>query len=97
VAIAEAIRETGETVALQRRLRKSVAELQRLDPHAELLKEFPKLNARALRQLRSMRKHTELFLRQAHITNAQRREAIEQLHLIALVESEFTSGVDTTH
>jgi hypothetical protein len=91
------MRETAETVALQRRLRKSVAELQRLDPHAELLKEFPKLNARALRQLRSMRKHTELLLRQPHITKAQRKEATEQLHLIALVESEFVPGLDTAH
>jgi hypothetical protein len=96
-AIAEAIRETGETVALQRRLRKSVAELQRLDPDAELLKEFPKLNARALRGLRKMRSHTEEFLRQVNITKAQRREATEQLHLIALVESEFVSGVDAAH
>jgi len=96
-AMSDSLRATLGTIAMQWRIRKSVAELERLDPHSKLLKDFPKLNARALRDLRRIRTYTEEFLRRANLTPAQRKDATKQLHLIALVESEFVSGVDTTH
>jgi hypothetical protein len=96
-AMSESLRATLETIAMQWRVRKSVADLESLDPHSKLLKEFPKLNARALRDLRRIRAYTEQFLRRPNLTREQRKDASKQLHLIALVESEFTSGVHTAH
>jgi DNA repair ATPase RecN len=95
--MSEAMRETVATVALQQRLRKSIAELEKLDPQNSLMSEYRKLNARALPELRRIRRRVELVLRRANLTPAQRKDVTEQLHLISLVESEFASGVDTAH
>jgi len=91
------MRETVSTVALQRGLRESVAELETLDPQKSLLSEYRKLNATALRELRRIRRNVELVLRRAIFTTAQRKDATEQLNLISHVESEFAAGVDTAH
>jgi hypothetical protein len=72
-AMNESLRETLETIAMQWRVRKSVAELESLDPQSRLLREFPKLNARALRDLRRIRMHTEQLLRRPNLTRAQRK------------------------
>jgi len=95
--ISESMRETVATVAVQQRLRKSIEELETLDPQNSLLSEYRKLNARALRELRRIRRNVELVLRRAKLTPAQRKDATEQLHLISLVESGFVAGVDTAH
>jgi len=91
------MRETVATVALTQRLRKSIAELENLNPQSSLLREYRRLNARARRELRKIREHIELALRRADITETERKAASEHLHLIALVESEFASDADTAH
>jgi hypothetical protein len=95
--MSESIRETVATVATQRRLRKSMAELETLNPQSTLLSEYRKLNARARRELQAIRERVELVLRRASITEAERKAASEYSQLIALVESEFASDVDTAH
>ncbi len=96
-AMSEALQETAATVAMQRRLRESIAELETLNPQSTLLSEYRKLNARARRELRAIRERVELVLRRASITEAERKAASEYLQLIALVESEFASEIDTAH
>ncbi len=91
------MRETAATIATQRRLRKSMAELETLNPQSTLLSEYRKLNARARRELRAILERVELVLRRASITEAERKAALDYLQLIALVESEFASDVDSTH
>ncbi len=91
------MRETAATIAMQRRLRKSIAELENLNPQSSLLREYRRLNARARRELRAIRERVELVLRRASITEAERKAASEYLQLTALVESEFASDVGTAH
>jgi hypothetical protein len=95
--MSESMRETAATITTQRQLRKSMAELETLNPRSTLLSEYRKLNARARRELRAIRERVELVLRRATITEAERKAASEYLQLIALVESEFASDVDTAH
>ena len=91
------MRETAVTITTQRQLRKSMAELETLNPRSTLLSEYRNLNARARRELRAIRERVELVLRRATITEAERKAASEYLQLIALVESEFASDVGTAH
>jgi hypothetical protein len=93
----ETMRETAATIAMQRRLRKSIAELENLNPQSSLLREYRRLNAQARRELRAIRERVELVLRRASITKAERKAASEYLQLITLVESEFALNVGTTH
>ncbi len=95
--MSESVRETAATIAMQRRLRKSIAELENLNPQSNLLREYRRLNARAHRELLAIRERVELVLRRASDTEVERKAASEYLQLIALVESEFASAVDTAH
>jgi hypothetical protein len=95
--MSESMRETAVTITTQRQLRKSMAELEALNPRSTLLSEYRNLNARARRELRAIRERVELVLRRATITEAERKAASEYLQLIALVESEFASDVGTAH
>ncbi len=93
----ESMRETAATIATQRRLRKSIAELEYLNPQSSLLREYRRLNSRARRELLAIRERIELILRRASTTEVERKAASEYLQLIALVESEFASDGDTAH
>ena len=85
--------ETAKTMAVQRRLRKSIAKFETVDPDCDLLSEYRSLNARILRDIRWFRAHAELSLRRAR-TKAKRKAAAEHLHLVVLAESEFATGVE---
>lgn len=87
------MRETAKTLAVQRRLKASIARLEQIDPEADLLIEYRVLNARILRDIRKFRANAELALRRAR-TKAERKAAAEYLHLVVLAESEFASGVE---
>jgi len=87
------MRETAETLALQRRLKASIAKLEQIDPDADLLIEYRALNAQIIGDIRMFRAHAELALRRAR-TKAERKAAAEYLHLVVLAESEFASGVE---
>ena len=91
------MQDTLATVAIQRRLRSSIAELEGLDPQSSLLGEYRKLNARALRELRQTRERMELLLRRANITEVERKTATRYLILLSLGESEFATGNETAH
>ena len=93
----DSLREAAATVALTQRLRKSMAELENLNPQSTLLNEYRRLNARARRELRAIRERVELVVRRTNVTEAERKAASDYLQLIALVESEFASGIDTAH
>ncbi len=93
----DSLHEAAATIALTQRLRKSIAELENWNPQSSLLREYRKLNSRARRELRAIRVRVELILRRTSITETERKAASEYLQLIALVESEFASGVDTAH
>jgi hypothetical protein len=85
--------ETAKTVALQRRLKRSVEKLERMDPDCDLLGEYRAMNARFLRHIRWFRASAELTLSQAR-TKAERKAAAEYRHLVVLAESEFATGVE---
>jgi hypothetical protein len=95
--LAESTYEAVATIAVTKRLGKSLADLEALDPQSSLLSEYRALNTRALRQLRRIRRDLELILRRTSISPKDRRSATAHLHLISIVESEFTSTGDTTH
>ena len=46
------MRETTKTVALQRRLKRSIEKLEQIDPDSDLLGEYRAINARNLRHIR---------------------------------------------
>jgi hypothetical protein len=52
VPMSPSMRETAKTVALQRRLKRSVEKLEQMDPNCDLLGEYRALNARILRHIR---------------------------------------------
>src|SRR5450755_1449903 len=79
VPMNSSMRETAKTLALQRRLKRSVAKLEQVDPDCDLLVEYRAMNARILRHIRSFRVHAELTLRRAR-TKAERKAAAEHLH-----------------
>ena len=91
------MRDTVAAVAIQRRLRTSITELEGLDPQSSLLSEYRKLHARALRELRQTRQRMELVLRRASITETERKIATRYLILISLGESELVARSTTTH
>ena len=62
----ESVREIIATIAIQRRLRKALTELGVWDPQSSLLSEYPKLNARGLRELRKIRERI-LVLRRVNV------------------------------
>ena len=77
--MSETLREMTETAAMQRRLRKSMAEMESLDPDSRFLRRYRALNARALEELEDLRQGFELALRRPRLTPAQRRDALEAL------------------
>jgi len=85
--------ETAKTIAVQRRLKKSIAKLEAVDPDCDLLREYRTLNARILRDIRLFRAHAEIRVRLAR-TKAERKAATEYFHLVVLAESEFATGVE---
>jgi hypothetical protein len=87
------MRETAKTVALQRRLKRSIEKLEQMDPDCDLLGEYRAMNARILRHIRCFRASAELTLSRAR-TKAERKAAAEYLHLVVLAESEFATGVE---
>ncbi len=87
------MRETAKTVALQRRLKRSIEKLEQMDPDCDLLGEYRAMNARILRHLRWFRASAELTLSRAR-TKRERKAATEYLHLVVLAESEFAAGVE---
>lgn len=91
------MQEVIATIAIQRRLRKALTELEVWDPQSSLLSEYPKLNARALRDLRRIRERIALVLRRVNVTAVEQRIATEYLHLISLVESECTACASKGH
>jgi hypothetical protein len=93
VPMSPSMLETAKTVALQRRLKRSIDELERMDPDCDLLGEYRAMNTRILRHIRRFRVGTELRLSRAR-TKAERRAAAEYLHLVVLAESEFATGVE---
>lgn len=93
----ESMRDTVATVAIQRRLRTSITELEGLDPQSSLLSEYRKLNARALHELTQIRKRMELVLGRPNLTDVERRIATRYLILVSLGESELATGTETAH
>jgi hypothetical protein len=93
----DSMQEIIATIAIQRRLRKALDELEVWDPQSSLLSEYPKLNARALRELRKIRERIALVLRRVNVTAVERKIATEHLHLISLVESEFIACASKAH
>ncbi len=93
----ESMRDTVATVAIQRRLRTTITELEGLDPQSSLLSEYRKLNARALRELTQIRRRMELLLGRPNITEVERKIATRYLILVSLGESEFATGTETAH
>jgi len=95
--ISSSVRETIATIAIQRRIRKSVTELEGLDHQSRLPTEYRRLNDKALGELRKIRERMALVLRRVDITELERKIATEYLHLIALVEPEFVAAAETAH
>ena len=93
VAMSPSMRETAKTVALQRRLKRSIEKLEQMDPDCDLLGEYRAMRMRILRHLRRFRASAQLALSRAR-TKAERRVAAEYLHLVVLAESEFATGVE---
>ncbi len=87
------MRETTKTIALQRRLKRSIEKLEQMDPDSDLLGEYRAMNARILRHIRLFRASAELRLSLAR-TKAERKAAVEYFHLVVLAESEFATGVE---
>jgi hypothetical protein len=65
------MRETAKTIALQRRLKRSVEKLEQMDPECDLLGEYRVMNAPILRHIRWFRVSAELRLSRAR-TKAER-------------------------
>jgi hypothetical protein len=91
--MSSSMRETAKTLALQRRLKRSIEKLEPMDPDSDLLGEYRAMNARILRHIRLFRASAELTLSLAR-TKAERKAAAEYLHLVVLAESEFIAGVE---
>ena len=87
------MRETTKTVALQRRLKRSIEKLEQIDPDSDLLGEYRAFNARNLRHIHRFRASAELRLSRAR-TKAERKAAAEYLHLVVLAESEFATDFE---
>ena len=79
------MRETANTLALQRRLKRSIENLEQMDPDNDLLGEYRAMNARILRDILLFRSSAELTLSLAS-TKAERKAAAEYLHRADLLE-----------
>jgi hypothetical protein len=64
-----------------------------------MLQEYQNMRGWVIIELRRIRASLELALRRRGITQRERKIAAEQLHFVALVESEIKteSGGDTAH
>jgi hypothetical protein len=94
--LAESVREVIATIAVQRRLKQSIAKLEETDPQSSLLAEYRALNTQVLLGLRLLRVQMKL-IRLRGRTKTERELAAEHLHLIDLTEVEFGAGVETAH
>jgi hypothetical protein len=97
--VSKTARETVEIVALFRELREKMGLVEELEPDNRMLREYRNLRGWAIIELRRVRALTELDLQRRDISRRQRKVAAEQLHFVALVESEIgaESGRDTAH
>jgi hypothetical protein len=93
VPMSSSMRETAKTLALQRRLKRSIEKLERMDPDSDLLGEYRAVSALILSHIRLFRASAELTLSLAR-TTAERKAAADYLHLVILAESEFVTGVE---
>jgi hypothetical protein len=87
------MRETAKTLAVQRRLKASIAKLEQVDPNSDFLIEYRVMNAQIIGDIRLFRAHAELALRRAR-TKAEREAAAQYLNMVIIAESEFASGVE---
>jgi hypothetical protein len=86
--------ETAEIVALLRELREKMASLEELEPDNRTVREYQNIRGWAIIELRRMRTSAELELRRQGLSARERKYVAGQLHLIALVESEFEATDD---
>jgi hypothetical protein len=95
--VSKTARETMEIIALLRQLREKMRLLEELEPDNRMLREYQHVRRWAIIELRRIRNGAELELRRRDISARERKAAVEHLHLVALVESEFESSGDTAH
>jgi hypothetical protein len=95
--VSETACETAEIVALLRDLREKMGLVEEIEPGNRMLREYQHIRGWAIIELRRIRTSAELDLRRKGLSARERKYVADQLHLIALVESEFSSDGDTTH
>jgi hypothetical protein len=95
--VSETARETAEIVVLLRQLREKMGVVEELEPDNRMLREYQHMRGWAIIELRRIRAGAELELRQRGLSARERKYVADQLHLIALVESEFEASDDTAH
>jgi hypothetical protein len=92
--VSETEREIAEIVALLRDLREKMGLVEELEPDNGMLREYLHICGWAIIELRRMRTSAELELRRQGLSARERKYVAGQLHLIALVESEFEATDD---
>jgi hypothetical protein len=95
--VSKTARGTREIVALLRQLREKMGLLEEFEPDNRMLREYQHVRGWAIIELRRIRYGAELALRRRDISARERKAAVEHLHLVALIESEFESNGDTAH
>jgi hypothetical protein len=95
--VSETACETAEIVALLRDLREKMGLVEEIEPGNRMLREYQHMRGWAIIELRRIRAGAELELRQRGLSARERKYVTDQLHLIALVESEFEDSDDTAH
>jgi hypothetical protein len=92
--VSETACETAEIVALLRELREKMGLVVELEPDNRMLREYQHIRGWAIIELRRIRTSAELELRRQSLSARERKYVADQLHLIALVESEFEATDD---
>jgi hypothetical protein len=95
--VSKTARDTAEIVALLRQLREKMGIVEELEPGSRMIREYQHICGWAIIELRRIRAGAELELRQRGLSARERKYVADQLHLIALVESEFEASDDTAH
>lgn len=96
--VIESVRATVlSAIAVQRRIKRAIVELEESQAHSGLLGEYRKLNATVLRKLQHCRERTELILRSTQVTVTQLEVVATYLRLLSFVEPEYEGAPIMAH